>query len=140
MRQNYAARFCLEPKVLLMAYPNIDSDAIATMKEYCEKMSTAETTALYSIYEHELHKTIYNKCGNVYIVDFFSQMMDSMIRIGAKAGRNQERRNACIMEWNTIIDALERHNPQKAMMVFQEHIHSSYEAFCQNNNMQEALF
>jgi len=139
MRQNYSARLYLEPQILLLAYPQIDADTIDTMKKYCEKMMTAETTALYSAYEHEIHKVIYHKCENRYILDFMSQMMDSMIRVGAKAGREKARRDICAQEWQSIIQALEQHDPQKAMLRFQRHIQSSYEAFCHNFNISDSI-
>lgn len=139
MRQNYMARLYLEPQILLLAFPGIDAETITTMKTYCEQIRTAETTARYSMYEHELHKVIYHKCGNAYILDFMSQMMDSMIRIGAKAGRDKERREVCVNEWRGIIEALEQHDPQKAVLRFQGHIRASYEAFCQNFEITESI-
>lgn len=132
MKQNYMARLALEPQILLMAFPNLDDGAIAKMRENCALMESAETQALYSLREHEQHKIIYTYAHNVYVESFISQMMDSMVRVGAKAGRDEQRRFQCIGEWKSIIAALEKRDPLMAMSRFAQHIQKSYEVFMLN--------
>lgn len=127
--ENYMARLALEGEILLVAYQNITSADIQTMKENCYAMLNAPTIADYSRAENKQHLLISERTNNRYIQDFESAMMEGMVRIGGKAGRTGDRRVACVNEWLQIIKYLEQSNPVGASRAFLRHIQNSYDAF-----------
>ena len=130
--ENYRARLALEGQILLVAYENITEDDIFTMKQNCYDMLNATTMADYSRAENKQHRLICHRSNNRYIEEFINTMLETMVRIGVKAGRTSERRVSCVNEWQQIIHLLETHDPVGASQAFTRHIQNSkdaYEAF-----------
>lgn len=135
--ENYEARIRLEPVVLAMAYPFLTKEDIAQMRELLKRMSSGNRSE-YIEAETEQHLLFIQKTNNRYVIDFFTEMHEGMMRAASRtsAGSGQ-RSKASVREWTQVIDLLDEGDILMASHYLEAHIIGSYRSFCETLQCQE---
>ena len=136
--ENYQGRIRLEPVVLAMAFPFLDKQDVARMRQLLNQMENG-TRAEYIQSETAMHLLLIQKCNNRYVSEFFSSMHEGMMRAASRTSAGcGPRKKDSIREWQQIIDQLDAGDVLMACHFLEMHIIGSYRSFCEKAQIQTA--
>jgi DNA-binding FadR family transcriptional regulator len=128
MEAVHAARLLVECRVVADAATRMEAAALSTLRAAIVTQKAALSDPVsFLISDREFHTTIYQRCGNVVLADFVSDLYSYLMEHRREAVSRPNAIRQSVLDHEAILAALERADPDAAVAAFRIHMDRIYQ-------------